>query len=349
MRSATVLLLLLACSQPRSAPPVRPTAAFDLKIAGGSIIDGTGRPRYQADIGIRGDSIAAIGDLRAADAVTTIDAKGKIVSPGFIDLLGNSEGAVLVDPNVEGKVRQGVTTEVTGEGHSPGPLDEAMAAEMNRTRPPGFPEVTWRTLGEYMAFLERRGSAINFALYVGATNPREIVLGDADRKPSEAELRRMEMIVDQAMREGAVGLTSALIYPPGRFASTEELIALAKVAGKYGGAYWTHLRNEGDAIDAALDEAFRIGREAGVPVNIFHLKLGGSRRGQMKQVVEKIEKACRSGLDVAANIYPYVATATNLTSVVPAWALEGGYLKFVERLREPDTRRRIAQELRIRD
>jgi N-acyl-D-aspartate/D-glutamate deacylase len=218
-----------------------------------------------------------------------------------------------------------------------------MAAEMQRTRPAGWPDVTWRTLGEFMTVVERRGSAINFAFYLGATNPREMVLGDADRDPTPAELQQMQRITEQAVREGAWGVASALIYPPGRFAKTAELTTLARA----GGSYWTHLRNEGANIDAAINEAVRIGRAAGVPVNIFHLKVGGREQwGRMPAIVARIEAAQKSGLDIAANIYPFTATSTDMTSIVPAWALEGGYLPFVARLKDPATRKRIADALR---
>jgi dihydroorotase/N-acyl-D-amino-acid deacylase len=318
---------------------------FDLLLRGGEVIDGTGSPRHRADLGIRNDTISKIGDLSHATAKITIDASHQVVTPGFIDLLGHSEFSVMIDPNLEGKVRQGVTTEVTGEGHSPGPIDDKMAAEIDRTRLPGFPDATWRTLGDFMRMVEAKHSAINFAFYIGAANPREIVIGTADRAPTPDELKKMEAIVEQARKDGAVGLSSALIYPPGRFATTEELIALAK----RGGGYWTHLRSESNNIMAALDEAFRIGREAGVPVNVFHLKVGGSMKGHMADVVAKIESARKDGLDVASQIYPYTATSTDLTSVVPAWALDGGYLKFVERLKDPATRAKIANEIRVGD
>ena len=319
----------------------RPT--FDIVIVNGDVLDGTGASRKRVDIGIRGDTIATIGDLSKASATTKIDAKGQVVAPGFIDLLGNSQAAVLLDPKLEGKIRQGVTTEVTGEGHSPGPQNDAMLAEMERTKPKGWPKVTWHTLGEFMEVVEKNGSALNFAFYVGAANPREMVLGHADRAPTAEELRRMEAIVKQAVDEGAVGLSTALIYPPGRFARTEELIALARVAG----SYWTHLRSESANIDAAIDEAIRIGREARVPVNIFHLKIGGTANaGRMRQIVQKIEEARKSGVDVAANIYPFTASSTDLTSIVGAWALEGGYPAFRERLKNPELRARIAGELR---
>jgi N-acyl-D-amino-acid deacylase len=347
-----LLLLALACTPPHTtAPPAAEAgqpgtdeiATFDLLIRGGSIIDGTGSPPIRADVGVRGDTISAMGDLSAAAATMTLDAMNLTVTPGFIDLLGNSQAAVLLDPRLEGKIRQGVTTEVTGEGHSPGPQNEPMAEEMERTKPKGWPLVTWRTLGEFMEVVEKGGSALNFAFYVGAANPREMVLGHLDRAPDPAELRKMETIVRQAVEEGAVGLSSALIYPPGRFATTTELIAMARVAG----SYWTHLRNEADRIDAAIDEAIRIGREAGVPVNIFHLKIGGQHNwGRMPAIIRKIEAAQKSGVDVAANIYPFMATSTELTSIVPAWALEGGYQAFVTRLRNPQTRAQVAAALR---
>ena len=284
---ALVALVVVACggatdtAQPARAAATKP--AFDVIIRGGEIIDGTGKARFRGDVGIRGDSIAAIGDLTRETAATTIDATGQVVAPGFIDLLGNSQSAVLIDPRLEGKIRQGVTTEVTGEGHSPGPIDEAMAAEMERTKPPGWPAVSWRTLGEFMRVVEKKGSALNFAFYAGAANPREMILGHSERAPNAAELKKMEAVVDQAIADGAVGLASALIYPPGRFATTAELTAMAKRAG----SYWTHLRNESDRIETAIDEAIRIGRDAGVPVNIFHLKIGGEKNwGRMPQVMQ---------------------------------------------------------------
>src|SRR5687768_501533 len=202
MRLAILALFALTCSRPAAVQSKAPSHDFDIKIAGGDVIDGTGRPARRADVGIRADTIAAIGDLSSSTAGTTIDARGKVVAPGFIDLLGNSQAAVLLDPKLEGKVRQGVTTEVTGEGHSPGPLDEAMAAEMERTKPEGWPAVSWRTLGGFMKEVEKRGSAVNFAFYVGATNPREMVLGHAERAPNAEELQRMTAIVADARKEG---------------------------------------------------------------------------------------------------------------------------------------------------
>jgi dihydroorotase/N-acyl-D-amino-acid deacylase len=352
MRLLMAVLLAFACApspagktttvaSTASAP--KPATDYDILILGGEVIDGTGAARMRADVGIKGDTIAAIGQLEGKSAARVLHAKDQVVTPGFIDLLGNSQAAVLLDPKLEGKIRQGVTTEVTGEGHSPGPQDEPMAAEMERTKPKGWPAITWRTLGEFMHVVEQRRSALNFAFYVGAANPREMVLGHADRAPNAQELQRMVAITQQAVNEGAVGLSSALIYPPGRFATTEELIAMARVAG----SYWTHLRSEGAGIEAAIDEAVRIGREAHVPVNIFHLKVGGQTNwGRMPGILAKIEAAQKSGVDIAANMYPFTATSTDLTSIVPAWALEGGYAAFVQRLRDPATRARVANELR---
>jgi dihydroorotase/N-acyl-D-amino-acid deacylase len=353
MRSALAILLAFTCGGAPARQAAQSAAAphsgkpdYDIRIIRGDVIDGSGKPRLRADVGIRGDAIAAIGDLSKAMSTITIDASNQVVTPGFIDLLGHSEASVLLDPELEGKIRQGVTTEVTGEGHSPGPINDAMAAEINRTRLPGYPDATWRSLDDFMRVVEKRGSAINFAFYIGAANPREIVLGTADRAPSAPELARMEQLVDESMRAGAVGMSTALIYPPGRFATTEELIALGRVVSKYHGSYWTHLRNEADRIMPALDEAFRIGHEAHLPVNIFHLKAGGGMRGHMAEIVAKIAAARAGGLDVASQIYPYTATSTDLTSIVSAWALDGGYLQFVQRLKDPATRTRIANEMR---
>ena len=345
MRVLLVALLSVACSAPPSPVASEPAPIrreLDLIIRGGEVLDGTGAPRRRADVGVRGDTIVEIGDLAEKDATVVLDATGHVVTPGFIDLLGNSQAAVLLDPQLEGKIRQGVTTEVTGEGHSPAPQNDVMAAEMERTKPEGWPKVTWRTMREFMNVVEANGTALNFAFYVGAANAREMVIGHEDRAPDAKELRAMEAIVQQAVAEGAVGLSSALIYPPGRFARTEELIAMANVAG----SYWTHLRSESSNIDVALDEAIRIGREAGVPVNVFHLKIGGRANwGRMPEILGKIEAAQKSGVDIAANIYPFMATSTELTSIVPAWALEGGYEAFRQRLRDPAMRARVAREL----
>ena len=317
---------------------------LDVKIINGRIIDGTGAPFFRGDLGIKGDTIAAIGNLEQQSAAITIDARDQVIAPGFIDLLGQSQNSVLIDPRLEGKVRQGVTTEVTGEGHSPGPISEKAVADRLRADPTDV--ARWKTLGEYMKVVETGGSAINFAFFVGASNPRSMVIGSVDRQATEIELQQMEQIVDQAMREGAIGLSTSLIYIPAVFSSTEEIVRLAKVAERHGGVYFTHIRDEGDHIDSALEEAFRIGREATIPVNIWHLKVGKKQNwGRMPAVISQIQAARDSGLDVAANVYPYIASSTSLSVLAPNWALEGGYGAFLQRLQRPEERARIEVDL----
>lgn len=309
---------------------------LDLKIINGRILDGTGAPWFRGDVGIRGDRIAAIGDLQALPAATTIDARDHIVSPGFIDLLGQSEINVLEDPHLEAKVRQGVTTEVSGEGTSPGPVPPSVDGSER-----------WKSLGQYLDTVDRRGSAINFALFVGAANARNIVIGKVDRRATVDEMRLMERIIDQAMREGAIGLSTSLIYVPDMYSTTEELIGLARVAARHGGVYFSHIRDEAEKIDEALDEAFRIGREARIPVNIWHLKVSSPPNwGRMPHVVSRIEAARAAGLDVAANVYPYAASSTSLSTLAPNWAMEGGYSALRQRLEDPEQRARIGDELR---
>ena len=334
-----LLALLSACATTHPTP-----AMLDLKIINGRVLDGTGAPWFRADVGVRGDTIVAIGDLRDTPAVATIDAKDRIVSPGFIDLLGQSQFAVFTDPHLEAKIRQGVTTEVTAEGHSPGPISPAVH---DADAPPDAAKPRWTTLGQFFDVLEKNGSSLNFAFFVGASNPRELVIGDVNRPPTAAELAEMERITDQAMREGAIGLSTSLIYLPAMYSTTDELIALAKVAAKYDGVYFSHIRNEADQIDSALDEAFRIGREAHIPINIWHLKIGPRANwGKMPHVIERIEAARREGIDVAANVYPYIASSTSLSTLAPDWAMEGGYQDFQRRLTEPESRAKIAEEFR---
>ncbi|MHB8999640.1 MAG: N-acyl-D-amino-acid deacylase family protein, partial [Thermoanaerobaculia bacterium] len=340
MMKRLVLLAALFLAACATAPAPAP---LDLKIVNARIVDGTGAPWFRGAVGIRGDSIVQVGAVDTP-ALKTIDARDRVLAPGFIDLLGWSERSALIDPRLEGKVRQGVTTEITGEGHSPGPYTDAMIADMNRADPGGL-QVTWKTLGEFMALLEKRGTAVNFGFFVGSSNPRSMVIGSVDRAPTEIEMQQMESIVDQAMREGALGLSTSLIYIPATFSETEEIIRLAKVAAKHGGVYFSHLRNENDFINDALDEAFRIGRDAQIPVNIWHLKIGGRRNwGSMPAIIARIEEQRSKGLDVAANIYPYIASTTGLSTLVPDWALEGGWQAFLARMKDPATRERIATE-----
>jgi dihydroorotase/N-acyl-D-amino-acid deacylase len=325
---------------------VAQSPSFDLVIRNGRIIDGTGSPWYSGDVGIRHGRIAAIGRLAGASASRTVDAGGDVVAPGFIDMLGQSELSILVNPSLPSKIFQGITTEITGEGGSPGPLNDAIVAA-DRT---GYDQLgitpDWRTLGQYYARLERQGIGLNMATYVGATQVRRMVLGDDDRDPTPAELDRMRELVRQAMREGAVGLSTSLQYPPAPYAETEELIALASEAAKSGGIYATHLRNESDEIIPALDEAIRIGREAGIPVEVWHLKTAGKNNwGRMPEVVAKIDSARRAGVDIAADTYAYPAWFNSLSSFVPPWAHDGGTAKLLQRLRDPATRKRIRADI----
>jgi dihydroorotase/N-acyl-D-amino-acid deacylase len=320
--------------------------AFDVLIRNGHIIDGTGGPWYAADVGIRGDRIVAIGDLHDATATRVIDASHRVVSPGFIDMLGQSEVALLVDNRGLSKLAQGITSEITGEGQS-------IAPQNDKTLTPIKPELDkyklnadWTTLDGYFTRLEKQGTPINLGTYVGAAQVREAVLGDDDRAPTPAELDQMRTLVAQAMKDGAMGVSTALIYPPGHYAKTEELIALAKVAGQYGGLYATHMRSEGASEMRALDEAIRIGRDGGVPVEIFHLKVSGKPRwGSMTQVVAKIQAARDSGLDIRADQYPYLAGGTALASALPPWVADGGTAKLLGRLRDPQIRARIKGEM----
>lgn len=328
-------------AQQSSAPEL-----FDVLIRNGKILDGTGNPWYHADLGIRGDRIVAIGKLSGATAKKTIDAAGKIVAPGFIDTLGQSELALLIDNRALSKLSQGITTEITGEGGSIAPQNEKTIAPMQPMLEHYKLKVDWRTLDEYFQRLERLGTPLNIGTYVGAAQVRQAVIGDDDRAPTPAELDQMKALVEQAMKDGAFGISTALIYPPGHYAKTEELIELAKVASRAGGLYATHMRSEGASELAAVDEAIRIGREAGLPVEIFHLKVSGKPRwGSMVKIVEKIQAARDSGLDIRANQYPYVAGGTALASSLPPWVADGGATKLLERLRDPNVRSRIKTEM----
>ena len=319
---------------------------YDIVIENGHIVDGSGSPWYAADLAIRDGRIAAIGRLHHAPARHRIDARGKVVAPGFIDMLGQSELTLLVNPHVPSKIFQGITTEVTGEGSSAAPLNDAIIQADAVAYAHLHIKPDWRNFSEYFARLEKQGIGINFATYVGATQVRRMVLGDDNRAPTAAELTRMRALVRDAMRQGAFGLSTSLQYAPAPYASTEELIALASEAGAFGGIYATHMRSEGNAQMAAIDEAIRIGREAGTPVEIWHIKSAGKENwGRMPQLVAKIDAARRSGLDISANTYAYTAWSNSLSAFVPPWAHAGGDSKLIERLKDPQTRQRIIHEM----
>jgi N-acyl-D-amino-acid deacylase len=319
---------------------------YDVVIQHGRIIDGTGSPWYSGDIGIRQGRIAAIGNLTGAPAKRTIDAHGMVVAPGFIDMLGQSELTILVNPHLPSKIYQGITTEITGEGSSAAPVSEAMlTADRVQFEHYGI-RPDWRTFRDYFARLEKQGMGINLASYVGATQVRRMVLGDDDRAPNAAELERMQALVREAMRDGAVGVSSALQYAPAPYATTEELIALAAEAAKSGGVYATHMRSEGDAIIPALDEAIRIGREAHIPVEIWHLKAAGKANwGRMPEIVAHIQQARDSGVDITADTYAYPAGFNTFSAIIPPWAHDGGDAKLIERLKDPAIRARIRKEM----
>ena len=336
-----------AYDAPLESPQAQKTpAAYDVIIRNARIIDGAGNPWYSADIAIQGDRIAAIGDLHASTAAREIDATGRVVSPGFIDMLGQSEMSLLLDHRAISKLSQGITTEITGEGGSIAPQNDKTLAPIKPMLDHYGLKVDWTTLDGYFRRLEKQGTPINLGTYVGSAQIREAVIGDDNRAPTPQELEQMQALTEQAMKDGALGVSSALIYPPNIYAKTDELIALAKVAAKYGGLYATHMRSEGASEMDAIAEAIRIGREASLPVEIFHLKVSGKPRwGNMKKVVAAIQAARDSGLDIAADMYPYIAGATALASALPPWVADGGPVKLLERLKDPAIRARIKREL----
>jgi N-acyl-D-amino-acid deacylase len=349
MRHLACLLLMLAgfgTIEIQSFAQDVVSKPFDVVIVNGHIIDGTGSPWYSGQVGIRDGRIAAIGNLEAAPRKQTIDAQGKVVAPGFIDMLGQSEMTMLVDPRLPSKIYQGITTEITGEGNSAGPLNAAMLASDRA----GYEHLKiapdWSTLGQYFARIERQGMGINLASYVGATSVRRMVLGDADVQPTPEQLKAMQGLVEQAMQDGAVGVSTALQYAPAPYAKTDELIVLASEAGKYGGIYATHMRSEGDAVLESIDESIRIGKEGHLPVEIWHLKAAGKANwGRMPQIVARIDAARAAGVDISANTYAYTAWFNTFSAFIPPWAHDGGDEKLIERLKDPRMRARIRKDM----
>jgi len=343
-RTSVVLTLLLSVLLvPHAAAQSTP---FDIVITDGRIIDGTGSPWFSGDLGIRGGKIAAIGNLAAASRTRTIDAHGQVVAPGFIDMLGQSELTILVDPRLPSKIYQGITTEITGEGESVAPMNDAI----RRSGKKGFDllgiQPDWQTFRQYFLRLERQGIGINVADYVGATTARKMVLGDDDVQPTPAQLDQMKQLVRQAMLDGAVGMSTSLEYPPAPYAKTEELIALASEASRYGGIYATHMRSESTAILQSLEEVIRIAREAHIPVEIWHFKVAGKPSfGHMPEAVAKIEAARSQGVDIAADTYAYTAWGNGLSAFIPPWAHDGGTAKLLMRLKDPLARERIRKDL----
>jgi N-acyl-D-amino-acid deacylase len=339
------LVCLLVCAALMVAQP-NETGTYDIIIKNGRIIDGSGNPWVSGDIAVSGDRIAKIGKLANARAKRMIDANGLVVAPGFIDMLGQSETALLIDNRSLSKFSQGITSEITGEGGSIAPQDALTISQLQPELDHYHLTIDWTTLDGYFSRLEKSGTPINIGTYVGAAQVREAVLGDVDRAPTPEELQKMKALIAEAMQQGAFGMSTALIYPPGQYAKTDELIELAKVVAQYGGIYATHMRSEGQTETVALEEALRIGRDAHLPVEIFHLKvIGKSRWGTMPKIVEMIQTARDSGQDVSANMYPYIAGGTALASSLPPWVADGGLAKLLERIKDPAIRARIKQEL----
>jgi N-acyl-D-amino-acid deacylase len=335
-----VLALTSSAAQAAEAP-------FDVVIRGGTVYDGTGAPGTRADIGLRGDKVAAVGDLSKAEARSSVDAKGLAIAPGFINMLSWAVDSLIADGRSQGDIRQGVTTEIFGEGSSMGPWTDDMKRLAKASQGDIQYDIQWTTLAEYLAFLQKKGIAPNVASYIGAATIREYVLGEGDVKPTPQQLATMQGLVKQEMEAGALGIGSSLIYAPGSYASTEELIALCKAAAPYQGKYISHMRSEGDRFLEAIDELIRIGREAGVPAEIYHLKAAGKDNwGKLDAALAKVEAARKEGLKVTADMYTYTAGATGFDACIPRWALDGGYDALWPRLQDPATREKIKHETR---
>ena len=325
-------------------------SSFDLIIRGGTIFDGTGAPPRRADLGIVGDKIAAIDDLANASAARTLDATNRYVAPGFIDVHTHSDETVFVNPKMESKIHQGVTTEVTGNcGGSAAPLYGAARDDLLHDIAP-YKDLTldWQTMGEYLDRVERTRLSTNYVTFVGQGTLRACVMGHGMRAPTAGELKEMQELLVRSMEEGAWGVSTGLIYPPSAYANVDELVALSRVAAERGGLYTSHIRNEGDRLLEAVDEALTIGERANIRVQLSHHKAAGKRNwGKVNQSIAKIEQARARGINVCADQYPYIASSTGLGTVIPDWAHEGGWGKMVERLRDPEARDRVASEMRV--
>jgi dihydroorotase/N-acyl-D-amino-acid deacylase len=319
---------------------------YDIIIRHGQVVDGSGRAGFTSDIAIKNDRIARIGNLRNAKAPREIDARGQVVAPGFIDMLGQSEQYVLIDPRAMSKVMMGVTTEITGEGESIAPLNDRILKEQEDFNRRFNLTVDWRTLGEYFNRLSKQGAGVNLGTFVGATQIREYVIGYDNRPPTADELNQMRKLVADAMKDGALGLSTSLQYVPARFAKTDEIVELAKVARQYGGIYITHQRSEANAIDDSMNEVFEIARRANIPAEIWHFKTAYQKNwGRMPEMLRRIAAARRQGLKITADVYPYIAGSTSLSACLPPWALEGGTDQMIGRLKDPATRDRLKKEI----
>ena len=343
---ATIVAVLVACIGCSPPAPTQAPPTMDIIIRGGTVYDGTGAPGRLADVGIKGDRIERVGDLSADTAPTTIDAAGRAVAPGFINMLSWATESLLADGRSQGDIRQGVTLEIFGEGSSMGPLNDTIKKRMVEEMGDIKYDITWTTLAEYLKELERRGISTNVASFIGATTIREYVIGLEDKRATAADLEKMRALVRQEMEAGALGIGSSLIYAPAFYASTEELIELCKVAAQYQGKYISHIRSEGNRLVEAVAELIRISREAKIPAEIYHLKAAGKANwSKMDTVIAMIEKARASGLKITADMYTYTAGATGLDAAMPPWVLDGGYEAAFKRLKDPATRQKIAHAI----
>src|SRR5256886_196638 len=337
-------IVVEALAQNRSPSPS--AADFDVIIKGGTVYDGTGAEPKRVDIAIRGDRIVGIGDFKTAKANTVIDANGLAVAPGFINMLSWSTQSLIQDGRSQSEIRQGVTTEIMGEGESMGPVNDRVREHMLREQSDIKYEIKWNTLAEYLRYLEGRGTSCNVASFIGATTIRENVIGFEDKPPTPEQLDQMRELVRKEMEAGALGIGTSLIYPPAFYAKTEELVELCKVAAKYQGKYISHMRSEGNQLLEALDELIRISREAGIPAEVYHIKAAGKQNwGKLDNLLSRIEAAQKEGLKITANMYSYTAAGTGLDACLPPWTEDGGYPALFKRLRDPATREKIAAEV----
>jgi N-acyl-D-amino-acid deacylase len=349
MKKIVILILVLLCASVRLYSQSR-EPEFDVLITGGTVYDGTGGAPVKADVGIKGDRIVAIGNLRRKRSRAVIDAHGLAVSPGFINMLSWSVTSLIVDGRSQGEIRQGVTTEIFGEGTSMGPLNEEMKRTALAQQGDFKYDIPWTTLAEYLTWLEKRGVSPNVASFIGAGTIRTYVIGLEDKKATPAQLEQMREAVRREMEAGALGIGSSLIYAPDTYATTEELIEMCKVAAKYQGKYISHVRNEGDGLIEAVEELLRISREAGIPAEIYHLKASIEKNwSKMDRVIAMVEAARRAGLKITADMYLYVASSNGLDSRIPAWAHSGGREALYKRLADPVTRKQISDEMHGRD
>ena len=342
-----ISLVTMAVSFMHSPTSSQPAATeYDIIIRNGRVVDGSGRPGFNADVAIKADRIARIGNLRGAKAAREIDARGQVVAPGFIDMLGQSEQFLLIDGRAMSKVMQGVTTEITGEGESIAPINDRILKEQEDFNRKYNLTVDWRTFDQYFKRLERQGIGVNLGTFVGATQVRAYVIGYDNRPPTAAEMEQMKAVVADAMKEGALGLSTSLQYVPARFAKTDEIVELAKVARQYGGIYITHQRSEANAIDESMQEVFEIARRANIPAEIWHFKTAYKKNwGRMPEMLRRVAAARRRGLKITADVYPYIAGSTSLSACLPPWAQEGGTDKMVARLQDTRIRQQLKKEI----